>query len=76
MAREKKMVYISERAHGGLKLLAARQKRPMGEVLEELVAQELSEMINPWIAQEGLALQQKVLAQIWEDPMLDLYEPE
>lgn len=74
MAREKKMVYISDGAHGGLKLLAARQKRPMGEVVEDLVAQELSDLVNPWTSPEGLILQQNTLAKIWGDAALDIYD--
>ncbi len=68
-----KMVYISEEAHQRLKLLAARRNRPMGELVEELVQQELVELLNPWTSPEGLILQQDVLAQIWDDPALDGY---
>jgi hypothetical protein len=74
MGREKKMVYISEEAHGRLKLLAARRSRPMGEVVEDLVAQELADLVNPWITQEGLTLQQNLLARLWDDPALDIYD--
>lgn len=68
-----KMVYISETAHQELKLLAARRNRPMGEVVEELVEQEWADLINPWTSPEGLTLQQHVLAQVWDDPALDVY---
>ncbi|MFQ5574547.1 MAG: ribbon-helix-helix protein, CopG family [Terriglobia bacterium] len=68
-----KMVYISEETHQRLKLLAARRNRPMGELVEELVQQELAELLNPWTSPEGLILQQNVLAQIWDDPALDVY---
>ncbi|MBI3015894.1 MAG: hypothetical protein HYY65_12755 [Candidatus Tectomicrobia bacterium] len=68
-----KMVYVSEEAHRKLKLLAARRNRPMGEVVEELVGQELADLLNLWTSPEGLMLQQKLLAQIWEDPALDVY---
>jgi hypothetical protein len=74
MAREKKMIYVSEQAHGRLKLLAARRNRPMGEVVEELVAQEVADLANPWTTPEGLILQQNMLARIWDDPALDVYD--
>jgi len=74
MARQKKMVYVSEEAHGRLKLLAARSNRPMGEVVEDLVAQEVADLANPWLTPEGLILQQNMLARIWDDPALDVYE--
>ena len=59
-----KMVYISEQAHLRLKLIAARRNRPMGQVVEELVEQELADLANPWTSPEGLLLQQHVLAQV------------
>ena len=68
-----KMVYVSEEAHRHLRLLAARKNRPMGKVVEELVDQELADLINPWTATEGLMLQQKALAGVWDDPALDVY---
>jgi len=74
MGREKKMVYVSEEAHGRLKLLAARRNRPMGEVVEDLVAQELADLVNPWTGPEGLMLQQSILARIWNDPALEVYD--
>jgi hypothetical protein len=46
----------------------------MGKVVEELVDQELADLINPWIATEGLMLQQKALAAVWDDPALDVYD--
>ncbi|MBI4561199.1 MAG: ribbon-helix-helix protein, CopG family [Candidatus Rokubacteria bacterium] len=69
-----KMVYVSEEVHRRLKLLAARRNRPMGELVRELVEQELADLANPWTSPEGLALQQQVLAQVWDDPALDVYE--
>lgn len=72
MARAK-MVYISEEAHRRLRLLAARRNRPMGRVVEELVEEELADLVNPWTGVEGLTLQQKVLAAVWDDPALDVY---
>jgi hypothetical protein len=74
MAREKKMIYVSEQAHGRLKLLTARRNRPMGEVVEELVAQAVADLANPWTTPEGLILQQNTLARIWDDPALDVYD--
>lgn len=68
-----KMVYVSEGGHRKLKLLAARRNRPMGEVVEELVDQELADLANPWTSPGGLLLQQQVLAQVWDDPALDVY---
>lgn len=72
MARGK-MVYISREAHQRLKLLAARRNSPMGEVVSELVAAELAELANPWTSPEWLRLQQKGLAEVWDDPTLDVY---
>lgn len=69
-----KMVYISEEAHQRLKLIAARRNRPMGQVVEELVEQELADLANPWTSPEGLLLQQHVLARVWDDPALDVYD--
>ena len=73
MARAK-MVYISPEAHQRLKLIAARRNRPMGQVVEELVEQELADLANPWTSPEGLLLQQDVLARVWDDPALDVYD--
>lgn len=73
MARAK-MVYISPEAHQRLKLIAARRNRPMGQVVEELVEQELADLANPWTSPEGLLLQEHVLAQVWDDPALDVYD--
>jgi predicted DNA-binding protein len=72
MARAK-VVYVSEEAHDQLKVLAARRKRPMGRVVEELVASEIAELANPWLAPEGLLVQQRALAEVWADPALDVY---
>ena len=69
-----KMVYVSEEGHKRLKLLAARRNRPMGEIVEELVEHELMDLANPWTNPEGLLLQQSVLATLWEDPALDVYD--
>lgn len=68
-----KMVYVSEKTHRRLKLLAARRNRPMGELVEKLVEEELAELANPWTSPEGLMLQQTVLGQVWDDPALDIY---
>ena len=68
-----KMVYISPDAHRQLRLLAARRSRPMGEVVATLIGQELAELANPWTRPEGLLLQQEVLAKVWDDPALDVY---
>lgn len=70
---EGKTVYISEHSHRRLKMLAARRGRPMGEVVEELVEAEFADLANPWTAPEGLWLQQKTLAGVWDDPDLDVY---
>ena len=72
MARGK-IVYVSADAHRRLKMLAARRNRPMGKVVDELVAQEVAELVNPWIGPEGLWLQQKAFAEVWDDPALDVY---
>ncbi len=69
-----KIVYIPEQAHRRLKLLAARRNRPMGEVVEELVDRELAELANLWTSPEGLLLQQAVLARVWDDPALNVYD--
>lgn len=68
-----KIVYISEEAHRGLKFLAARRNRSMGKTVETLVAEELAELTNPWTSSEGLWLQQRALADAWDDPALDVY---
>ena len=73
MSREK-MVYISEEAHHRLKLIAARRNRRMGQVVEELIEQEVVDLANSWTSLEGLLLQQRVLAQVWDDPALDVYD--
>lgn len=69
-----KMVYVSVEAHQRLRLLAARRNRPMGQVVAELVDQELAGLVNPWTSPEGLMLQQKALAAVWDDPALDVYD--
>ncbi len=68
-----KIVYISEQAHRRLKFLAARRDRSMGRTVEELVAEELADLANPWTSPEGLWLQQKALAAVWDDSALDVY---
>ncbi|MBI4277732.1 MAG: hypothetical protein HY660_04695 [Armatimonadetes bacterium] len=68
-----KVVYISEEAHQRLRILAARKNRPMGEVVEDLIDQELTDITNPWISAEGLRLQERALAYVWDDPALDIY---
>jgi acetoacetate decarboxylase len=45
----------------------------MGRVVEELVEEELTDLVNPWAGPEGLMLQQEVLAAVWDDPALDVY---
>lgn len=75
MARGK-IVYVSKETHRRLKLLAARRNRSTGEVVSELVAAELAELANPWTTPEGLWLQQKTLAEVWDDPSLDVYNDE
>jgi hypothetical protein len=54
--------------------VAARRNRPMGEVVDELVDRELAELANLWTSPEGLLLQQAVLASVWDDPALDVYD--
>ncbi len=68
-----KMVYISEKAHQRLKLLAARRNRPIGDVVEKLIEQDLANLSNPWTGPEGLILLQHVLSQISYNPSLDVY---
>ena len=65
MPREK-MVYVSSKTHHALKLLAARRNRPMGEVIDDLVEQAFAELTNPWVSPEGLSLQQRALANVWD----------
>jgi len=72
-AMREKTIYISEDAHHRLKLLAAQRGRTMGEIVEELVSQELAELVNPWTGPEGLWLQQKALTDVWNDSALDVY---
>jgi len=69
-----KIFYVSEEAHRQLRFLAARRNRSMGQTVEELVAEELAELSNPWTSREGLWLQQKALTEIWDDPALDVYD--
>jgi hypothetical protein len=46
----------------------------MGQTVEDLVAEELAELANPWTSPEGLWLQQKALGEVWDDPALDVYK--
>lgn len=68
-----KIVYVTEEAHRQLKLLAARGNRSIGQTVETLVAEEIAELTNPWTSSEGLWLQQRTLAEVWDDPALDVY---
>ena len=68
-----KMVYISSDAHRQLRLLAAQRDRPMGEVVATLIGQELADLANPWTGPDGLLLQEQMLAKVWDDPALDVY---
>jgi predicted DNA-binding protein len=68
-----KIVYVSDQTHRRLKLLAARRGRTMGAVVEELVEQETAELGNAWTSPDGLAVQQRALESIWNDPALDVY---
>lgn len=68
-----KMVYVSEPVHQRLKVLAARRRRTLGQLVGDLVEREAAESANPWIQPEGLLLQQKSLNSAWEDPALDVY---
>lgn len=36
--------------------------------------QELADRANSWTSPEGLLLQQDVLALVWDDPALDVYD--
>ena len=71
--RRSKMVYISEEAHQRLRMLAARRNRSMGEVVMALVDQEVADLTSPWTSADGLALQQRALDKVWDDPQLDVY---
>lgn len=72
MPREK-MVYVSEATHQRIKILAARRNQPMGLVIEDLVDREIADISNPWLAGEGLSLQEKALEEVWGDSALDVY---
>jgi hypothetical protein len=67
------MVYVSEQTHQRIKILAARRKRAMGEVVEDLVEREVGELSNPWLSSAGLSVQQKALDEVWDEPALDVY---
>ncbi len=75
MARGK-IIYVSAKTHRQLKFLATRHNRSMGQTVEELVAEQLADLSNPWTSAEGLWLQQKALAEVWDDPALDAYNDE
>lgn len=75
MPRGKK-VPISETTHQRLEVLAARRKRPMGRMVEELVEREVDELSNPWLSSEGLSLKEKALEAVWGDSALDVYDAE
>ena len=68
-----RVVYVPDEAHRRLRLLAAKRERSMGEVVAALVEQEFAELLNPWTNPDGLVLQQKILAGVWADPDLDIY---
>jgi acetoacetate decarboxylase len=38
------------------------------------VEQELADLANPWTSPAGLLLQQHVMARVWDDPALDVYD--
>ena len=42
--------------------------------MEELVEQAMADRANPWMSPEGLLLQQQVLARVWDDRALDVYD--
>lgn len=69
----RKPIYVSSEAYRRLQLLAAPRGQTPGEVVEDLVRLELDESANPWTSPGGLWLQQKVLAEVWDDPALDVY---
>lgn len=48
-----------------------RRNRQIGEVVTD---RELAERASLWTSLEGLLLQQAVLASVWDDPALDVYD--
>ncbi len=68
------MVYVSPDAHRKLKLIAAQRALPIGAVVADLVDREIADLAAPWTGPNGLLLQQRVLAQVWDDPELDVYD--
>ena len=68
-----KMIYVSDTTHRRIKVLAARRNRPMGLVIEELIDREIADIENPWLATDGLSLQEKALEEVWGDSALDVY---
>ena len=65
-----KLVYVAPDTHRRLKLLAARRNRTMGEMVGQLVDEELTDLSNVWTSAEGLKLQERMLAKAWADPAL------
>lgn len=67
------MVYVSDRTHRRPKPLATQRGLAMGRVVAELVDREVADRSNSWLTPAGRALQQRALAEIWDDPDLDVY---
>ena len=68
-----RIVYVTDQTHQRLKLIAVRRGRTMGELVDDLVEQEATELGNVWTGPDGLAVQRRALVRIWEDPSLDVY---
>jgi hypothetical protein len=68
-----KVVYLTDEMRRGLKILAARCDRSMGQTVEELATAALAGLADPWTSPEGLWLQQEALAGVWDGPALDVY---
>ena len=73
MAR-KKMIYVSEGSHHRLRVLAARRRLTMGELVEQLVARESEDLDDPWLSPGGLELQRRHLEKAWGGGELDVYD--
>ena len=71
---DQRMVYVSTRTHQRLKLLAAHRNRTMGEIVSDLVDHEVADAAHLWTGPEGLMLQQRMLAKMWDDPALRVYD--
>ena len=71
---DQRMVYVSTRTHQRLKLLAAHRNRTMGEIVSDLVDHEVADAAQLWTGPEGLMLQQSMLAKVWDDPALCVYD--